>query len=459
MHRRQFLLGASSLAATAGLGVGLTGCSGGSGRSTLTVLAASYDKSVGSGITEQWNDVIHAFGRKHPDIEVDLQLVPFTRIDQELARRVKDGDPPDISQGNVFAGYAEDGDLYHASDVFKIPVQADFIASFAQAGEVDFAQYGIPFLASTPRLFYNTALFEKAGLSGPPGSWAELRSAAQALKKAGVHTPYGLAMGPEAAEDEALAWMLAADGGYASSAGYDFVKSENVHALTWLRTRLVADGLAGPDPAGLTRTKAYEGFLKGRIAMMNAHPLLLGSARQAKVPCAHAPFPKENGGAAPPPPVGLSDWLMAFRAGGRRKECSAFLNFLYQVTSVTPVRHRTGHPARHRLRVPRPAQRAGRQAAARVHRPDARRGVPADGPPLLAGRPHPGAAHHRQGRRAQGALAARRARRPAEGRRRGGAHRAAPVGPRAAATLPRAGRGGTRPPRPGPRCSSVDWSA
>ncbi|TGG83423.1 ABC transporter substrate-binding protein [Streptomyces albus] len=332
MHRRQFLLGASSLAATAGLGVGLTGCSGGSGRSTLTVLAASYDKSVGSGITEQWNDVIHAFGRKHPDIEVDLQLVPFTRIDQELARRVKDGDPPDISQGNVFAGYAEDGDLYHASDVFKIPVQADFIASFAQAGEVDFAQYGIPFLASTPRLFYNTALFERAGLSGPPGSWAELRSAAQALKKAGVHTPYGLAMGPEAAEDEALAWMLAADGGYASSAGYDFVKSENVHALTWLRTRLVADGLAGPDPAGLTRTKAYEGFLKGRIAMMNAHPLLLGSARQAKVPCAHAPFPKENGGAAPP--VGLSDWLMAFRAGGRRKECSAFLNFLYQVTSV-----------------------------------------------------------------------------------------------------------------------------
>ncbi|MGY1435729.1 ABC transporter substrate-binding protein [Streptomyces reniochalinae] len=330
MHRRQFLLGASSLATATGLG--LTGCSADGGEQKLTVLASSYDKSVGSGITDQWSDVVKAFGKKHPDIEVDLQLVPFTRIDKELAKRVKEGNPPDISQGNVFAGYAEDGRLFPASDVFKIPVQADFITSFAQAGEVNFAQYGIPFLASTPRLFYNTALFEKAGISGPPRSWEELRTAAQALKRAGVPTPYGLALGPEAAEDEALAWMLAADGGYASTAGYDFVKTENVHALTWLRARMVAKGLAGAHPEKLTRTKAYEGFLKGRIGMLNAHPVLLGTAQKAGFPYAHAAFPKEDGGAAPP--VGLSDWLMAFTAGGRREQSAAFLNFLYQVTSV-----------------------------------------------------------------------------------------------------------------------------
>lgn len=336
MLRRQFLLGASSLAATAGLG--LTGCSGAGDENTLTVLASSYKESVGSGITDQWGDVIEQFEKKHPDIEVDLQLVPFTRIDKELAQRVEDGNPPDISQGNVFAGYAEDGRLHPAGEVFRIPVQADFIGSFAQAGEVDFAQYGIPFMASTPRLFYNTALFAKAGISGPPRDWDELRGAAQALKRAGVPIPYGLALGPEAAEDEALAWMLAADGGYTGSGGYDFPKRENVHTLTWLRTRLVADDLAGPDPAALTRTKAYEGFLKGRIGMLNAHPVLLGSLAKAELPYAHAAFPKKNGGAAPP--VGLSDWLMAFEAGGRREQCSAFLNFLYQVKSVS--RYGTG---------------------------------------------------------------------------------------------------------------------
>ncbi|MDJ1130369.1 extracellular solute-binding protein [Streptomyces iconiensis] len=331
MHRRQFLLGASGVASAAALG--LTSCGSGSGgERRLSLLAASYGKSVGSGINEQWDGFISAFGKKYPDIKIDLDLVPFTRIDKELARRVKEGKAPDLAQGNVFAGFAEDGELYPAGELFRIPVQADFITAFAKAGEVDFAQYGIPFLASTPRLFYNTALFKKAGISGPPQSWDELREAALALKKSGVPTPYGLALGPEAAEDEALAWMLAANGGYTSTAGYDFVKPENIHALTWLRTRLVQDGLAGPDPSSLTRTRAYEGFLKGTIGMMNAHPVLLGTAKKAKVPFAHAPFPKEHGGAAPP--VGLSDWLMAFRKNGQREECATFLNFLYGVKSA-----------------------------------------------------------------------------------------------------------------------------
>lgn len=311
---------------------GLTACGSGSGGERLNLLAASYGESVGSGINEQWDGFIKGFEKKHPDIKVDLDLVPFTRIDKELARRVKSGKAPDLAQGNVFAAFAEDGELYPASELFRIPVQADFIGSFAKAGEVDFAQYGIPFLASTPRLFCNTALFEKAGIDRPPGSWAELRQAAVALKKSGVPTPYGLALGPEAAEDEALTWMLGANGGYASTVGYDFVRRENIHALTWLRTRLVADGLAGPDPSGLTRTLAYEGFLKGRIGMMNGHPMLMASADKAGVEYAHVPFPKEGGGAAPP--VGLSDWLMAFRKNGRREACSKFLDFLYGVKSV-----------------------------------------------------------------------------------------------------------------------------
>ncbi|MFG7943556.1 extracellular solute-binding protein [Streptomyces cacaoi] len=329
MQRRQFLRGALTVASAAALG-GLTACGSDEDDNTLNLLAASYGKSVGSGITDQWDDFISAFEKKHPDIKVKLETVPFTRIDEELAKRVKEGRAPDLSQGNVFAAYAEQGKLHRASDLFRIPVQADFLTSFAQAGEVDFAQYGIPFLASTPRLFYNTALFEKAGISGPPRSWDGLREAARALKKAGVHTPYGLALGPEAAEDEALTWMLAANGGYSSTAGYDFLKGENIHALSWLRTELVADGLAG-EPARLTRTKAYEGFLKGQIGMLNAHPLLLGTADKAKLPYAHTPFPKETGGAAPP--VGLTDWLMAFK-NGKREQAGAFLNFLYGADSA-----------------------------------------------------------------------------------------------------------------------------
>ncbi|MEV8321435.1 extracellular solute-binding protein [Streptomyces sp. NPDC059900] len=332
MRRRQFLTSSAGLAgltgaSTLGLSLGLTGCSS-SGDTTLRLLVASYDKSVGSSIGDQWDGLVGAFEKAHPTIKIALERVPFDKLDRTLARRVKDGNAPDIAQSNVFAPYAEDDQLYGASDLFDIRTEADFTRSYAEAGSVKHIQYGIPFLASTPRLFYNTALFKQAGISGAPTSWDELRAAAQALKGIGVKTPYGLQLGPEAAEDETLSWLLADEGGYAALAGgYDFHTASNVRTLTWLRDELVAKGLAGPDPAGLNRTAAYEQFMRGRIGMLIAHPVLMGTADKVKFPYAHAAFPSRLGGAAAP--VGLSDWLMAFKENGHSDACGTFLGYLY----------------------------------------------------------------------------------------------------------------------------------
>ncbi|MGW8885225.1 extracellular solute-binding protein [Streptomyces sp. NPDC055749] len=330
VRRRQFLLRTAGLAgATAAFG--LTGCGAGSDRK-LDVLVASYDKSVGASLGDQWDSVVKAFRKQHPDITVTLERVPYNKIDKTLAKRVAAGNPPDIAQSNVFAPYAEDDLLHASSDLFDIATQADFIQSFADAGTVDSVPYGVPFLASTPRLFYNKELFRRAGVDAAPTSWDELRSAAQALKAIGVRTPYGLQFGPEAAEDEALSWLLAAGGGYTDFTGYDFEVLANIEALTWIRDELVADGLAGPAPAELNRTAAYAKFLGGEIGMLIAHPLLMGAAEQARIPYAHTAFPAKDGGT--PVPLGLSDWLMAFKKDERREECGAFLDFLYSGTSA-----------------------------------------------------------------------------------------------------------------------------
>lgn len=333
MRRRQFLtnsarLGVGGAGAGLGLGLGLSACSvGGSDTTTLKVLVASYDKSVGSSIGDQWDGLIAAFEKAHPTVKIALDRVPFNKLDRTLARRVKDGNAPDIAQSNVFAPYAEDDQLYGASDLFDIRTEADFTRSYAEAGSVKHIQYGIPFLASTPRLFYNKALFKQAGLTGAPTSWDKLRQTAQALKGIGVKTPYGLQLGPEAAEDEVLSWLLADEGGYSGLAGYDFHTAGNVQTLTWLRDELVAKGLAGADPAGLNRTAAYEQFLRGNIGMLIAHPVLMGAADKVKFPYAHAAFPTRQGGAAAP--VGLSDWLMAFKQNGHGDACGTFLGYLY----------------------------------------------------------------------------------------------------------------------------------
>ncbi|MFE7713062.1 extracellular solute-binding protein [Streptomyces sp. NPDC057486] len=330
VRRRQFLLQTAGLAGTTAA-FGLTGCGADPG-AKLDVLVASYDKSVGASLGDQWGKVVAAFEKRHPRIRVDLERIPYDRIDRTLAQRVEEGRAPDLAQSNVFAPYAEDDQLYTMSELFDIATQADFIRSFADAGTVDHASYGIPFLASTPRLFYNKELFRRARLDGAPTSWGELRSAAEALKSSGVKTPYGLQLGPEAAEDEALSWLLAAGGGYTDLTGYAFEVPANVDALTWVRDELVAEGLAGAAPSELNRTAAYAQFLRGEIGMLIAHPVLMGAADRARIPYAHAPFPEKDGGA--PVPLGLSDWLMAFKRNNRRKECGVFLDFLYSSTSA-----------------------------------------------------------------------------------------------------------------------------
>ncbi|MER7986629.1 extracellular solute-binding protein [Streptomyces noursei] len=334
VRRRVFLSRTAGMTGAAALG--LAGCGSGAASGEpgrIKVMAASYGTTVGSPIVDRWHEFIAAFQKEHPDVRIDLELVPIDRIDRTLAERAAAGREPDIAQSYVFADYAEAGRLYSADDLFDLSAQADFLTSFARAGEIDFTEYGIPFLASTPRLFYHTGHFARAGLSGPPTSWAELRSAAQALKAVGVTVPYGLQFGPEAAEDEALAWMLGTGGGYGGQAGYDFTKEANAEALRWVKEELVAPGLAGADPATFSRTPAYAAFLKGEVGMMLAHPVLIEAADRAKVPYANADFPMKDGGAAPP--VGLSDWLMAFKRNGHRRECAAFLDFLYSERATT----------------------------------------------------------------------------------------------------------------------------
>ncbi|MER5439802.1 extracellular solute-binding protein [Streptomyces sp. NPDC002790] len=341
MRRRHFLRTTGAGLAGAGAGaLALTACGSGDGsdgadgdKVTLGLLVPSYDKSVGASIGDQWDDVVRAFEKKHPDIHVEVERVPFLKIDAVLARRVKDGRAPDIAQGHLFAPYAEDRLLYPAERLFDVPTQANFIRSFADAGRVDSVQYGIPIIASTPRLFYNTSLFERAGLTGPPRSWAELHAAAQALKTIGIPTPYALQLGPEAAEDELLSWLLSGGGGYSAIDGYDFGSAENKATLTWLRDKLVEPGLAGAAPAKLTRTQAYTQFLGGKAGMLIAHPVLLGAADKARLPYAHAAFPLKQGNEAAPP-VGLNDWMMAFKSGGHAEQAGKFLTFLYGTGSA-----------------------------------------------------------------------------------------------------------------------------
>ncbi|MFF9772227.1 ABC transporter substrate-binding protein [Streptomyces sp. NPDC013978] len=329
-----------AVTAALGLAVGLSGCGGGadaeSGTVSLTVVATNYGDSVRKNSEGYWDRVALAFGAEHPGIDVDVQVHDPDEVDEKVAELVERGEAPDIVQTDSYSEYAARDLLYSADEVLSVPVQASFVRSLANAGEMDRAQYGMPFTASTRLLYYNKDLFAQAGLE-PPTTWDELVAAARVLKVRGVTYPIAVPLGPEEAEAETLTWLLAGDGGYTDSTNrYDIASAANVATLTWLKEDLIGEGLTGPVPPGdLNRGEAVEAFLTGEAAMVNAPLSLIRQIKDSSdsVPYGAVPLPSRDGKETPT--MGTADWVVAFRNDDHRTAIGQFLDFLYTDKYVT----------------------------------------------------------------------------------------------------------------------------
>ncbi|MFJ8633869.1 ABC transporter substrate-binding protein [Streptomyces sp. NPDC093568] len=337
VQRRSRRHGAAIAAVSAlGLTVALGGCglTGGSDEVTLRLVAADYGDSAGNSSQKYWDKLVKAYEAEHPDVSVDVTVYSWNDVDAEVKKMVDAGNAPDMAQIGAYADYAAKDQLYQADELLSIPVQADFVAQFADAGQVKGVQYGIPFASSTRLLFYNKSLFEKAGISAPT-TWKELAADAQALKADGVKYPYALPLGPEEAQAETMQWLLSGGGGYTDTnlGTYSIDSAENVATFNWLKNDLVGKGLTGPvAPAELNRADAFSAFAAGDVGMLNGHPSLMQMAGKKGVKYGMVPMP----GAEGPSKVsmGVADWMMAFKENGHAEQVGEFLDFVYSEQNV-----------------------------------------------------------------------------------------------------------------------------
>ncbi|MEU5437654.1 extracellular solute-binding protein [Streptomyces sp. NPDC020719] len=316
--------------------VGLSGCGSDSGSKsvTLKLVAADYDIAGGDSTKAYWHNVVSEFEKKNPGIKVDVSVYSWDVVDAKVAEMVKAGKAPDIAQIGAYSDYAASGKLYAVDQMLSIPVQANFLAPLADAGEMKRTQYGIPFVASTRLLFYNKTLFKKAHIE-PPTTWAQLESDAKALKAKGVKTPFALPLGSEEAQAETMMWLLSGGGGYVNQvAGYDIDSPENVKTFQWLQKNLVGEGLTGPvAPGRLNRQAAFDAFAKGEVGMLNGHPSLMGEARKKGVEYGMVPLPGVEGKAKAS--MGVADWIMGFKQNGHREQIGKFLDFTFNDQNVS----------------------------------------------------------------------------------------------------------------------------
>lgn len=313
------------IAACGGSSSSSGGSANGPVKGEISFLAPEYsDHTAG-----YWRDLISRFEKKYPGAKVNLQTVSWTDINQKITTLVSTNQAPDILNLDAYANFAGDKLLLPANDVLSAKTQSDFITKFADNGQYQGTQYGIPFVGSVRALFYNKDIFKKAGISQPPKTWDELRADAKKISATG-ETGYGMPLGPEEAQAEFSLFMWGNGGDWMSGGKFDITKPQNVQALQFMNELANQDKVTEPNPGTTNRTDLWKVFGAGKIGMVmgsNFYPVLL-KEQNPKLNYGVAPVPVN--GSHPPVTLGVEDYLMAFNTTKHKSVVKAFLDFVFQ---------------------------------------------------------------------------------------------------------------------------------
>ncbi|MEP7287366.1 MAG: extracellular solute-binding protein [Chloroflexota bacterium] len=139
-----------------------------------------------------WQGMADAYTKAHPNVTFEILGLENEAYKAKLATAMQAGDPPDIFWswgGGVLWNYAKAGLTRNIAPELKGDWKDSFAAKaalelYGQNGEY----YGVPFDWGAVGMFYNKALFKKAGLDPEktPTTWAELLTTVKALKAAKI---------------------------------------------------------------------------------------------------------------------------------------------------------------------------------------------------------------------------------------------------------------------------------
>jgi multiple sugar transport system substrate-binding protein len=326
------LLASLAVGSAAVLAMAGCGSSGGSKTATtLTLFGADYGTGPANSTTKYWDAIATAFHKANPSITVNVQTVDWTDFPNKVQTLIQNKQFPDILEGDTAPQFAQSHLLYKTSQVLSPAVKGDLMQKFLKDTDYQGTPYGIPFTTSTRALYYNKKIFAKAGISAPPRTWAQLQADAAKIKAKG-YIGYGLPLGSEEAQAEALMWFLGNGGGYLNGSGkYDINSSQNVATLRFM-SQFAKSGDTEPSPGSTDRKDVWSQFAQGKIGMVGGQPALIPIIKQAGVlksaDYATADFPGKNGPLAST--LGVHDDIVAFSTGGHQAAIKKFLDFAYQ---------------------------------------------------------------------------------------------------------------------------------
>ncbi|MET7768929.1 ABC transporter substrate-binding protein [Nocardia sp. NPDC005366] len=296
----------------------------------VSIVFESYNYGLAGAWTDTFDALLTEFRAKHPNITVTAQKPqgnspnPATDTISSIQNQMVAGTPPDVAQlGFSDLDFTVNQLQAKSLDalVGKTEVQRNFDGAahaFAPRARTladwNGATYGVPFVFSTPVLYFNASLFTEAGLdpAKPPSTWQEVAQAAAAITaktgKGGVY----IDCLTKTAKDWCFQSMVRSNGGR--------VISEDRRTLTYADdasvevTRMAQDLVRTGGMPSLNQKQGYEAFGRGEVGMILETSAIQGQfvkGAQDKWDLRSAPMPSFGNKATVPTNSGASLYILS----------------------------------------------------------------------------------------------------------------------------------------------------
>jgi len=250
-------------------------------------------------IAKELKEMTDAFTKTHPDITIDLEIVPNDSM-TVLKTRMSSGQAPDIIQLQSYANVFEFANAGWLLDLSKEPVMAKVVPDTKNSVTFQGKAYALPMDVAGIGIIYNKKIFKKYNLK-PPATFNELKNVCATLKKNKV-TPFAsmfkvnwslghfLSMvHTTLAGSKVLPWIESMNSGKGS-----FADPVNVKELFTILNFYKAN--SDPRAAEFDWDEQQASFAKGEAAMMVQGLWSYGAAigTNPKLNCGFIPFPCTN---------------------------------------------------------------------------------------------------------------------------------------------------------------------
>ncbi|MBV1849165.1 extracellular solute-binding protein [Catellatospora tritici] len=144
-----------------------------------------WDTSDPANEGPAFKELIAKFNTTYPNIKINYQSVPFGEAQNKFktAAAAKSG-APDILRAEVawVPEFASLGYLYNLDGSELLADESDFFPTPMGSNKFDGKTFGVPQVTDSLALLYNKKMFADAGITEAPKTWADVKTAAAAIK-------------------------------------------------------------------------------------------------------------------------------------------------------------------------------------------------------------------------------------------------------------------------------------